>query len=164
MIKVEDRSSVQVLHHQEITIVGPILYLYLALCCLLHSIHKHASKVLTLSSEDSLVTVYRLLLHEEDNICKCGIVDDGSHISYQAIDGLVIDFVFFKFADVKDTDIIQPLTAVKTSEDEKLLGTYNTCSMPLSSCRCFLKFQRMAPSHRLCIEYIQIIRWNNLLK
>ena len=106
----------------------------------------------------------RLVFYHEYNVCKCWVVDYCSHVSYQTVHCLVIYFILFKLTDVKDANIVQPLTSIKSSEDEKLFGTNNTSGVPLPPSRCFFKFQRVAPSHCLCVEYIQVIGWNYLFK
>ena len=105
-----------------------------------------------------------LAFNHEDNICKCGVVYYSSHISYQAVHCLVINFIFLKLADIQNADIVKPFTTIEPSEYEQLFGAYDTSCVPLPTSRCFFKFQRMAPSHCFCIQNIQIVGWNYLFE
>jgi hypothetical protein len=49
MIEVLDRACVQILHHEQVRVVGPVFHLDLALGGFFHTIHEHASEVLALS-------------------------------------------------------------------------------------------------------------------
>ena len=106
MIKIDNAASVQVLHHEQIAVIGPILDLNLALRRLLHSIHEHAPKVLTLRGQNSFMPIYRLLLHEKNYVRESRIINNGSHIPNERIYCLVVNFVFFKFANVEDANVI----------------------------------------------------------
>lgn len=48
MVKVDDAARVEVLHHQQVRVVRPVLNLDLTLRCLLHSVHEHASEMFAL--------------------------------------------------------------------------------------------------------------------
>lgn len=84
--------------------------------------------------------VYWLRLDEEDDVGEGRIVDYGSHVNDQVRDRLIVDFVLFKFTNIKDTNIIKPFTAIKSSKNEKLLRPNNTGRVSLSPCRRLLKF------------------------
>jgi hypothetical protein len=100
------------------------------------------------------VTIDRFLFDKEYHVCESGVVNDCAHVSYETIDGLIINFIFFKFSYVEDANIVEPLATIKASKDKKLLGTDHAGCMSLSSSWCFLKLQRMTPSHCLSIEHI----------
>jgi hypothetical protein len=74
--------------------------------------------MLALSGEYSFVAVNRLALNHEHNISECWVVNYCSHVSYQAIDCLIIYFVLFELSDIKDTNVIQPLAPVEASKDK----------------------------------------------
>ena len=95
MIEVQDTAGVEVLHHEEIAIIAPILYLDLALSRFLHPIHEHTSEVFALSCQDGLVAVDWLVFHHEHHVRESWIVNDGSHVADQTVHCLIIDFVFF---------------------------------------------------------------------
>ena len=133
VVKVLDATGVQVLHHVQITRVGPVLDLDLRLSALLHAVHEHTAEVLALRSEDGLVSVDRLLLDEEYDVGEGRIVDDGPHVYDQIGHGLVIDLVLFKLADVEDAYVIKPLAPVKAAEDEELLRADHACGVTLST-------------------------------
>lgn len=136
----------------------------MALGCLLHSVHEHASEVLALGCQDSFVSIDWFALDHEDNVSECGIVNYGSHISDQAVDSLIVNFIFFKFADVENANVIEPLAPVEASKDEELLGANDASGMSLAPSWGFLKLERVAPSHRLCVQHIQVVGGNDLLE
>lgn len=104
------------------------------------------------------------ILYNEDNICESGVVDDFSHIDDQIIDGFIVDFVLFQLPNIENTDIVQPLATVEPTENEKLLGTDHTSSVPLPSSRRLLTLDRVAPPHGVRVQDIKIIRRDNFLK
>ena len=157
MVEVEDRASVKVLHHVSIAVIGPVLYLNLALGRLFHAIHEHASEVLTLGCQNRFVAVDGLGLYHKDHVCKSGIVDDGSHIADESVDRLIINFVFLKFTYIKDANIVEPLAAVESAKNKELFGSYNACGVSLSACWCFFEFEGVAPSHRFSVKHIKIV-------
>ena len=157
MIEVYDAACVEVLHHEEVGVVGPVLHLNLTLSRLLHSIHKHTSKMLTLSGQYRFVGVNRLSLHNKYDICKCWIIDNRPHIHNQIRHSLIINFIFFELADIKNTNIIQPFASVEAAKDEELLGPNHTSRMPLPPSWRLLNLKWMAPAHCLCIKHIQIV-------
>ena len=120
--------------------------------------------MLALSSEYSFMTIDRLTFNHEHNVRKSGIVYYGSHISYQAIHGLIIYLIFLKFTDVKDTNIIQPFASIESSKNKELLSSYNASCMPLPSSWSFFEFQRMTPSHGLRVKNIQVVGWYDLFE
>ena len=77
---------------------------------------------------------------------------------------MVLYLVFLKFADVKDANVVQPLAAVKPSEDEELLGSDHAGCMSLSSCRRFFEFERVRPSHCLGVQDVEVVGRNNFLE
>ena len=105
----------------------------------------------TLSCQNSLVAIYRFLLNQENDVGESWVVDYGAHVSYKAIHCLVIDFIFFEFANIKDTYIVKPFAAIKASKNEELFRANNTGCMSLSTSWSFFEFQRMTPPHRFCI-------------
>ena len=157
MVEVLDAAGVEVLHHIQVTCVRPVLDLNLCLRTLLHAIHEHSAEVLALRCEDGLVSVDRLLLNQENDISKSWIVDDRAHVDYQVRHGLVIDLILFELADVEDANVVQPLAAVESTEDEQLLCADYACGVALAARRSFLKFERVRPTHGLGIEYVQIV-------
>ena len=120
--------------------------------------------MLALSREDGFVGEYLLSLDEEDYICEGRIVNNLPHVLNQTVDRLVVYLIFFQLADVKDADIVQPFASVEASKDKELLCANDTSGVPLSASRCFLRFYGVAPSHGICVEHIQIIRWDNLFE
>jgi len=121
--------------------------LNLALGRLFHPICEHTSEMLALSGENSFVTVDRLALDHEHNVGESWVVNYCSHVSYQAIDCLIIYFVFFKFTDIKNTNVIQPLASIEASKNKELLSANNASCMPLPSSWGLFEFQRMTPPH-----------------
>ena len=77
---------------------------------------------------------------------------------------MVVYLVFLKFADVKDANVVEPLAAVKSSEDEELLGSDHAGCMSLSSCRRFFEFERVRPSHCLGVQDVEVVGRNNFLE
>ncbi len=110
------------------------------------------------------MSVNLFAFNHEDDICKLRIIDDFPHIQDETVDSFIIDFILLQFADVEDTDVIEPLASIKASENKELFGSNNTSGMSLSSCWCLFALNWMTPAHRLSIEYIEVIRWNNLLE
>jgi len=100
----------------------------------------------------------------KDYICKLGVVNDLSHVLYQAIHCFVVDLVLFKLPDIKYADVIQPLAPIEASKDEELLCTDHTCSVSLPSSWSLFTFYRVTPSHGIGIQYIKVIAWNDLLE
>lgn len=100
MVEVQNTSRVEVLHHQKVACVAPVLHLDLALSRFFHPVREHTSEVLTLSSQNGLVAINGFVLYHENHIGECWIIYDSSHIAYKAIHGLIIDFIFFQFPDV----------------------------------------------------------------
>ena len=98
-----------------------------------------------------------LSFNHENNIGECGIVNNFPHVLYKTVHCLVVDLVLFKLTDIKDADVIEPLAAIKTSKNEKLLSSYNTGSMTLSASRCFFTFNWVTPPHCVGIKYVQIV-------
>ena len=154
VVKVLDATGVQVLHHVQITRVGPVLDLDLRLSALLHAVHEHTAEVLALRSEDGLVSIDRLLFDKEDHVGEGRIVDDGPHVYDQIGHGLVVDLVLFKLADVEDAYVIKPLAPVEAAEDEQLLGANHTGRVALSARRSFLEFEWVGPAHRFRVQHI----------
>ena len=100
MVKVDDAAGIEVLHHEKVAVVGPILDLDLTLRRFLHSIHEHTPEVLALSRQNCLMAIDWLLLYEEHHIGKSRVVDYGPHIPNERVDSLIIDFIFLEFPDV----------------------------------------------------------------
>lgn len=98
-----------------------------------------------------------LLLNEEDYVCEGWVVDNCAHVAYQRVDRLIVNFILFQLADIKDANVIQPLAAIEASEDEQLLGSNHAGSVSLSSSWSFFKLERMAPSHGFCVEDVEVI-------
>lgn len=164
MVEVLDAACVQVLHHVEIARVGPVLDLDLCLSALLHAIHEHTAEVLALRGEDGLVSVDRLLLNKEDDVGEGRIVDNRPHVDDQVGYGLVVDLVLFKFADIEDANVVQPLAPVEAAEDEQLLGANHAGRVALSARRSFLEFEWVRPTHRFSVQYIKVVRGNDLFE
>jgi hypothetical protein len=80
--------------------------------------------------------------NNKNNISELRIVYYLAHVSYQRIDRLVVDFIFFKFSNVEDTNVIKPLAPIKASKYKELLCSNNASSMALSSSWGFLKILR----------------------
>ena len=103
------------------------------------------------------MTVDWLLLHHEDYVCESWIVYDCSHVAYEAIYRLIINFVFFKFTDVEDAYVVEPFAPVEPSKNEKLFGPDHAGSVPLSTSWSLFEFQRVAPSHGFCIQNVKVV-------
>ena len=107
--------------------------------------------MLTLRSQDCLMTVDRLLFDHKDDICESRRIYHGSHVRDQTGNCLVVDLVLLKSTNVENADIVEPLTTIETTKNEELLCSDNTCCVTLTSCWCLLKFQRVRPVHGLGI-------------
>ena len=59
-----------------------------------------------------------LSFNDEHDICELRVVDNFTHVLDQAIDGLIVDFVFFQFADIQNANVVEPLAPVKASENK----------------------------------------------
>lgn len=105
-----------------------------------------------------------LSFYDEDDIGKSFIVDDLPHVLNQRVNSLIVDFVLFKFPDIKDADVIQPFATIKATEDEELFSSDDTSSVSLSTSRSFVTFCRVTPSHVISVKDIKVIGWDDLLK
>lgn len=56
--------------------------------------------MLALGSQDGLVSIYLFTVYEKDDIGECWVINDCPHVADEAVDGLVINFVFFQFSYV----------------------------------------------------------------
>lgn len=81
MVEVYNAAGVEIFHHQQVTVVRPVFHLDLTLSGFFHSVHKHTSEVLTLSSEDCFVAVDWLLLDEENYVGEGWVVYDCAHVA-----------------------------------------------------------------------------------
>jgi hypothetical protein len=102
--------------------------------------------------------------YHKDDVSKLGIVDDLAHVHDQVVNCFVIYFVLFQLANVQYADVVQPLASIKSTEYEQLLSAYNTCSVSLSTSRSLLTLNWVTPSHRVSIQYIQVVRGNYFLE
>jgi hypothetical protein len=107
---------------------------------LFHPVEEHRLEVVALRCQYGLVGVDRLLFNNKNHVGKSLVIYQGTHVSYQAINCLVVDLVLFKAADVQDTDVVEPLASIKTSEDKELLCAYHAGCMSLSTGWSFFKF------------------------
>ena len=103
-------------------------------------------------------------LDEEDYICEGGIVYDLAHVLNKRVNGFVIEFILLQLANVQNANIIQPLAAIKATEDEELLCANHTGSVALTTCRSLFALSGMTPAHSVCVENVEIVRGNNLLE
>jgi hypothetical protein len=110
------------------------------------------------------VCVYLFGLHNEDHVCELRIIDYLSHVHDQTVDSFIVDLVLFKLTDVKDANVIEPLAAIESAKNEQLLRTDHTCSVSLAASRCLLTFDRVAPTHGVSVEHIEIIGGNDLFE
>ena len=81
MVKIDYASGIEVFHHQQVRSVTPIFHLDLTLSCFFHSVHEHSSEMLTLGSQDCLMAINWFLLHEKNDVCESGVIDNGSHVA-----------------------------------------------------------------------------------
>ena len=100
-----------------------------------------------LSRKNSLVGVNGLVFDQEHNVTEGRVVYYFAHVCYQRVYSFVVNFIFFEFANVQNTDIVEPLAPVKAAKYEKLLHTDHTCGVALTTSWCFLIFYRVRPSH-----------------
>lgn len=108
--------------------------------------------------------VYWLGLDKEHHVCKGWVVDNCSHVYYKVGHCLVVDFVLFKFSDIQNANIIEPLAPVKSSKNEKLFCANHASGVSLPTSWCLLEFQRMTPSHGLSVQDIEVVRGYYLLE
>lgn len=47
-----------------------------------------------------------LVFDKEHNVAECWVVYYLSHVCDERVYGFVVDFVFFEFADVEDTNVV----------------------------------------------------------
>lgn len=91
------------------------------------------------------------VFHLEDNVSEHWVVNQLPHVVDERVNSLVIDFVLFKFADVQDADVVEPLAPVKASKDKQFLCSEYAGSVSLSSSWCLFTLNWMAPPHGFCV-------------
>ena len=104
-------------------------------------------------------------LHNKDDIRECSRgIDSLAHIRNQTVDCFVINLILLQLPYVQYAYIIQPLASIKASEYKELLGPDNTCRVPLSPRWRLLALHRVAPSHGVRIQHVQVIGGDDLLE
>ncbi len=91
------------------------------------------------------------------------LVDQSPVVLNERLSSFSCDLVHLHLPDVQDTDVVQPFAAVEAAEDEKLLRSDHASCVSLSADRSFIDFVRVAPSHRLCVQNIKVIRRDDFL-
>jgi len=120
--------------------------------------------MLALGGQNSFVGVDGFVLNEEHNVTESGVVYYFSHVCNKWVHGLVVDFVFFEFADIQNADVVEPLASVESSKNEKLLHANHTCSVSLTTGWCLLILNRVRPAHRVGVKDVKIVAGYNLFE
>ena len=120
--------------------------------------------MVTLSLQYGFMSIQWLAFNHEYNVSIDVLIDDLSLIFDECVGRLIRYFIDLHLTDVKDTYVVQPFTAVESSKDEELLGADDTCCVPLTTYRCLVDFDGMAPPHGLGVQNVEIVRWNDLLQ
>lgn len=105
-----------------------------------------------------------LTFYNKDYVCELWVIDNLSHVLYQTIDCFVIDFILFKLSNVENAYIVKPLTSIEAAKYKELFCPNHTSCMSLSACWSLFTFNGMTPSHSVCIEYIEVIAWDDLFE
>ena len=114
----------------------------------------------TLSCQNSFVPINLFAIQNKLHIRKGLVVNERPEIADETGDCLTVDFILFQFADIQNADVIEPLAPIKPSENEELLGTNDTCRVPLSARGSLFKLQRVVPMHIFSVQNIEVVRRN----